>query len=61
MGLRFQEAILKKAVEIIGADFSLSDFEEESKGIDGYIGNIPVSIKPDTYRVKAALAEDIPV
>jgi hypothetical protein len=56
--LRFQEAILKKAAEIIGADFRLSDFEEESKGIDGYIGNIPVSIEPDTYRVKAALRED---
>jgi hypothetical protein len=61
MGLRFQEAILKKAAEIIGADFKLSDFEEESKGIDGYIGNILVPIKPDTYKVKAALAEDITV
>lgn len=61
MGLRFQEAILKRGAEIIGADFSLSDFEEESKGIDGYIGNIPVSVKPDTYKVKAALQEDIAV
>ncbi len=61
MGLRFQEAILKKGAEIIKADYHLSEFGEESKGIDGYIGNIPVSIKPDTYKVKAALREDIGV
>ncbi|RKY91999.1 restriction endonuclease [candidate division KSB1 bacterium] len=61
MGLRFQEAILKKGAEITGANFKLSDFKEESKGIDGYIGSIPVSIKPDTYKIKAALREDIVV
>lgn len=61
MGLRFQEAILKRGAEIIGADYNLSDFEEESRGIDGYIGKIPVSIKPDTYKVKAALREEIAV
>ena len=61
MGLRFQEAILKKGAEKIGADYRLSDFEEESKGIDGYIGDTPVSIKPDTYKVKSALRENITV
>ena len=61
MGLRFQEAILKKAAELKGVDYHLSDFTEESKGIDGYIGNIPISIKPETYKVKAALREDIAV
>lgn len=61
MGLRFQEAILKKAAEIKGVDYRLSDFTEESKGIDGYIGNIPISIKPETYKAKAGLREDIAV
>ena len=61
MGLRFQETILKKGAEIKGADYHLSDFTEESKGIDGYIDNIPISIKPDTYKAKAALQEDITV
>lgn len=61
MGLRFQEAILKKGAEIKGVDCRLSDFSEESKGIDGYIGNIPISIKPDTYKVKGALRENIAV
>lgn len=37
-GLRFQEAILKKCAEIKGTNYRLSTPEEESKGIDGYIG-----------------------
>lgn len=61
MGLRFHEAILKKAAEIKGVNFRLSERTEESKGIDGYVGDIPVSIKPHTYKVKAALPEDISV
>ena len=61
MGLRFQEAILKKCAEVKSVDYRLSDFREESKGIDGYIGDIPISIKPETYKIKAALREDIAV
>jgi hypothetical protein len=60
-GLRFQEAILKKGAEIKGTNYSLAEPDEESKGIDGYIGNIPVSIKPYTYDVKASLPEHIDV
>jgi hypothetical protein len=58
-GLRFQEAILKKGAEIKGTDYRLAEPDEESKGIDGYIGGIPVSIKPHTYEVKSALPERI--
>lgn len=61
MGLRFQEAILKRCADIKGLGYRLSDFKEESKGIDGYIGDIPVSIKPETYKTKAALRENISV
>lgn len=60
-GLRFQEAILKKGAEIIGTNYRLSEPDEESKGIDGYIGEIPVSIKPRTYDVKASLPEHIDI
>jgi len=35
--------------------------EEEARGIDGYIGEIPVSIKPHTYDAKASLPEHIDV
>lgn len=59
VGLRFQEAILKEGAEIKGTNYRLSESDEESKGIDGYIGDIPVSIKPYTYKVKAALPEHI--
>lgn len=58
-GLRFHEAILKKGGEIKGTPVRLSEPHEESKGIDGFIGNIPVSIKPVTYKVKAGLPEQI--
>jgi len=44
-GLRFQEAILKKGAEIKGTNYRFSEPDEESKGIDGYVGDIPVSIK----------------
>ncbi len=60
IGLKFHEAILKKGAEIKGCDYKLSTPEEESKGIDGYICNIPVSIKPHTYKTKA-LPEQIDV
>jgi len=59
VGLRFQEAILKKGAEIKGTNYRLAEPDEESKGIDGYIGDTPVSIKPHTYEAKAALAEHI--
>ncbi|MEM4408829.1 MAG: MjaI family restriction endonuclease, partial [Candidatus Caldarchaeum sp.] len=60
-GLRFQEAILKKGAEIKGTNYRLSEPNEESRGVDGYIGEIPVSIKPYTYEVKAALPESIEI
>lgn len=32
---------------------------EESNGIDGFIGDTPVSIKPITYKTKNMLQEEI--
>ncbi|MGB9721615.1 MAG: MjaI family restriction endonuclease [bacterium] len=58
-GLRFQEAILKKGAEIKGTSYRFANPDEESKGIDGYIADIPVSIKPHTYEAKSALPEHI--
>jgi len=60
-GLRFHEAIPKKAAEIKRTDCRLSEPGDEPKGIDGYIGGIPVSIKPHTYEMKASLPEQINV
>ena len=60
-GLRFQEVILKKISAIEKKEYRLSTPQEESKGIDGYIGNVPVSIKAITYKGKLSLPEQISV
>lgn len=59
IGFRFQEAILKKLSEIEKTNYRIATFEEESKGIDGYIGDTPVSIKPISYKSKPMLKETI--
>lgn len=61
IGLRFQEAILKRVSGIRRCDYRLATPEEEARGIDGYIGEQPVSIKPDTYKAKRSLVEEIVV
>lgn len=61
IGLRFQEAILKRGAEIKNTSYRLSKPDEEARGIDGYIGETPVSIKPHTYDAKASLPEHIDV
>jgi len=56
---RNEEAILKKLSEEYDLSYELGTVEDESKGIDGYLGNQPVSVKPITYKQKARLQEDI--
>jgi hypothetical protein len=60
-GLNFQEAILKKVADTTKQSYRLSTKEEESKGIDGYIADLPVSIKPITYKAKLGLSESIEI
>lgn len=59
IGLKFQEAILSKAAQILGTDYRFASPDEEAQGIDGYVGNTPVSIKPETYKAKQSLQEKI--
>ncbi len=61
IGLKFQEAILSKIASRIKTTYKLATPDEESKGIDGFIGNQPVSIKPETYKSKMSLQEKIDV
>jgi len=61
MGLRFQEAILKKGAALTNEPYRLAEPDEEAKGIDGYIGTTPISIKPATYKLKPALQDGIEV
>ncbi|MBC2715439.1 MAG: MjaI family restriction endonuclease [Desulfobacteraceae bacterium] len=58
-GLRFQESILKAIAEKKSTTYRLARPEEESKGIDGFIGMKPVSIKPVSYQSKTFLTETI--
>jgi len=61
IGLRFQEAIMNKVAKLLEKNYRLATPEEESQGIDGFIGKMPVSIKPETYRIKKSLSEKITV
>jgi hypothetical protein len=56
---RNEEAILKKLSEEYDLPYELGTAEDESKGIDGYLRDQPVSVKPITYKQKARLQEDI--
>ena len=61
-GLIIQEIILETIANQRGLDWGLATPEEESKNIDGFIGNKPVSIKPETYLSKmSSVRENITV
>ena len=60
-GMYVQKAILASLAEKKGATFRLATTAEESAGIDGYVGNIPYSVKPDTYKTMGRLSEIIDV
>lgn len=60
-GLYIQKAILSKIAKIKQKDFRLAKTEEEAIGIDGYIDNVPYSIKPDIYKTMSRLSESIEV
>ena len=60
-GLYVQEAILSKLAQKLGMDYRLATSEEESQGIDGYVGKVPYSVKPDTYKTMGRLSETIAV
>lgn len=60
-GLYVQEAILSKLAEKLNMDFRLATADEESQGIDGYVGNTAYSVKPDSYKTMNRLSETISV
>jgi hypothetical protein len=60
-GMYVQKAILASPAERKGTTYRLATPEEESVGIDGYVGNVPYSVKPDTYKTMGRLSETIAV
>lgn len=60
-GLKVQQAIITHLAQMVGRTWRLANKEEESKGIDGYIGTMPIQIKSATYKVENPLRETIDV
>lgn len=60
-GLYVQKAILKKLAENNKTTYRLACPSEESKGIDGFVGDVPYSVKPTTYKQMGRLSESIDV
>lgn len=58
-GFYVQKAILASLAEKKGAAYRLANPYEEAKGIDGFVGDTPYSIKPDTYKTMGRLSESI--
>ena len=60
-GLYVQKAILASLSDKLNKEYRLATPAEESVGIDGYVGETPYSIKPDTYKTMNRLSESINV
>lgn len=60
-GLKVQQAIITHLAQMLGRTWRLANKEEESRGIDGYIGEQPVQIKSSTYKLENQLSETIEV
>jgi hypothetical protein len=60
-GFDIQEAILKKLGEMYDAEIKRANPQDETKGIDGYIGDQPVQIKPITYKDNLQESIEVPI
>ena len=60
-GFYVQKAIFASLAERNNTSYRLAIPNEESEGIDGYVGNVPYSVKPNTYKTMGRLSEIINV
>jgi hypothetical protein len=60
-GLYVQKVVLETLGAKLNKPYRLATPEEESKGIDGFVGDIAYSVKPDTYKTMDRLSEVISV
>ncbi len=58
-GFLNQSAILEQMSKRLNLDLDQAKPEDEAIGIDGYLGGQPVSVKPESYKNKTALQEEI--
>lgn len=59
IGINAQAAIIPFIAEREGKEYRFATLAEESKGIDGFIGDEAVSLKPKSYKSKGLLPEEI--
>ncbi|MBC7185412.1 MAG: MjaI family restriction endonuclease [Calditrichaeota bacterium] len=59
VGLKYQEAILKKVAEVTGLAYRLATPAEEARGVDGVVGETEVSIKPSSWPTQVLQREDL--
>ena len=57
-GLLIQQAILEHLSEQFGRSYAVASAEDEAKGVDGYLGETPVSIKPESYKQKTSVQHE---
>lgn len=60
-GMYVQKVIFASLAKCRETTYRLASPEEEAIGIDGYVGDIPYSVKPDTYKTMERLSETISV
>ena len=60
-GLKFQSAIISSIANKLEKTWREANPEEEAQGIDGFIGDKPLQIKPITYKMESRLSETINV
>jgi hypothetical protein len=60
-GFDIQEAVLKKLGEMYDLEVQRADAQDESKGIDGYLGDQPVQVKPVTYKDNLQESIEVPI
>ena len=53
-GLMIQAILLEEEAKKTNQPWRMASPEEESKGIDGFVGDVPYSVKPNTYCVSSA-------
>ena len=58
-GLIIQEIILKIMAKKLGVKYRLATPKEESKNIDGYLGEQPVQIKAGSYLSKKSSVREV--
>lgn len=59
-GLRVQQVVLKRVAMVLDKAVTYATAADEAKGIDGHIGQKPVSVKPTSHTSRHGLPDSLP-